>query len=112
MDFEAIHRWLLLQPFIIVRMAAIFMAAAYLIDRLMEWLTGDRRGSVHNADGACPIPDSFQVSHGAGWLTCASASNVNAGLPNICVRRDPAARADGSGRTWTAVAHHRLPGLP
>jgi hypothetical protein len=51
MDFEAIHRWFLLQPFIIVGMAAILMTAAYLIDWIMEWITRDpsrlARGDDH-----------------------------------------------------------------
>ena len=65
MDFEAIHRWFLLQPFIIVGMAAALLAVAYLVEWIMEWLTSDRRNTGHNADPPSPNPEARRASRSA-----------------------------------------------
>ena len=65
MDFEAGHRWFLLQPFIIVGMAAILLAVAYLVGWIMEWITGDRSRMVRGNNHLRSIADANIASHSA-----------------------------------------------
>jgi hypothetical protein len=66
MDFEAVHHWLLLQPFFIVGMAAILLTVAYLIDRLMEWLTSDRFRGTRRDKNPHSIPGAPGASRSVG----------------------------------------------
>ena len=66
MDFEAVPRWLLLQPFIIIGMAATLLIVAYLIEWIMAWITSDRRNTTQGDEGLPQIPDSRRVSRSAG----------------------------------------------
>jgi len=63
--FRSYTSLVLLQPFIIVGMAAALLAVAYLVEWIMEWLTSDRHTTGRNADPPSPIPEARRASRSA-----------------------------------------------